>query len=320
MSCNSTSYRQPPLFSVVIPLFNRRREVARALTSVVNQDFTDFEVVVVDDGSSDGSAQVVEDFIDPRIRLVRHPINRGVCPARNTGVDHAEGEWVVFLDSDDELIPGALGRLHERIREAPEEVDRIACMYQWDDGSLSPEPRPEGEVLDYAGYFHWMASLTSLTRTDFNNCIRRSTFERVRLPDGRAYEAVYHLDFARQFRTWLLPDVIAMGHQDAPNRISSSRSRSQRVKRLLQDAPDGLLAEERIISEHGPALKQYLPLHWRMHHRIRILFAFLAGQRAKGLRYTRCYLRKFGSDPVIFLAALFGTLGPRPLAWLQAMR
>ncbi len=318
MSCSSPSDRRPPFFSVIIPMFNRQREVARALTSVVSQDFTDFEVIVIDDGSSDGSAQVVENFADPRIRLVRHPINRGVCPARNTGVDHAEGEWVVFLDSDHSFLSGALDVLYQRSHEAPAAIDRIACTYQWDDGGFSPDPRPQGQILDYIGYIRWLEGLIS--RSDFVNCIRRSTFERVRLPDGRAYEAVYHLDFARQFRTWLIPDVIALEHQDASNRISVSRSRSQKVKRLLWDAPDGLLAEERIISEHGAALKQYSPLNWQMHHRIRILFAFLAGQRTKGIRYTRFYVHEFGSDPMVISAAFLGVLGPIPLAWAQAMR
>ena len=96
--------------------------------------------------------------------------------------------------------------------------------------------------------------------------------------------------------------------------------RSQKMNRLLRDAPDGLLAEERIISEHGVALKQYSPLHWRMHHGIRILFAFLAGQRAMGIRYAKSYLHEFGLDPKIISAAFLGLLGARPLAWVQAMR
>src|SRR5450432_320321 len=102
-----------PYFSIVIPLFNREKEVLRALKSCLAQDFQAFEVVVVDDASTDQSATVVEDLQDKRVRLIRHAKNRGVCPARNTGVEAAAGKWIVFLDSDDELLPGFLKRSFE---------------------------------------------------------------------------------------------------------------------------------------------------------------------------------------------------------------
>src|ERR1039458_5800762 len=102
-----------PYFSIVIPVFNREQEVQRALSSCLVQDFQAFEVVVVDDASTDNSATVVEGLQDQRVRLIRHAKNRGVCPARNTGVQAAAGEWIVFLDSDDELLPGCLKRCFE---------------------------------------------------------------------------------------------------------------------------------------------------------------------------------------------------------------
>jgi glycosyltransferase involved in cell wall biosynthesis len=92
-----------PFFSVVIPVFNRAAVLARALESVLRQSDQDFEIIVVDDGSSDNPAQVVERLGDPRIRCVRKD-NGGGGAARNRGIDMARGRFVAFLDSDDVFL------------------------------------------------------------------------------------------------------------------------------------------------------------------------------------------------------------------------
>ena len=93
-----------PLFSVIIPVFNRADVLATALSSVLAQTCQDFEIVVVDDGSSDDPAAVVERLADPRIRCVRQE-NRGAGAARNRAIDLARGRYVAFLDSDDRFLP-----------------------------------------------------------------------------------------------------------------------------------------------------------------------------------------------------------------------
>lgn len=108
--------------SVVIPTFNRREWLLRALQSVLDQTFRPHEVLVVDDGSHDGTVGVVSARF-PAVRLFRQP-NRGVSAARNLGIAHATGDWIAFLDSDDSWRPEKLARQRAAIEANP---DRCIC-------------------------------------------------------------------------------------------------------------------------------------------------------------------------------------------------
>jgi glycosyltransferase involved in cell wall biosynthesis len=91
-----------PFISVIIPTYNRRELVCRAIDSVVNQTYTDWELIIVDDASEDGTCDFADGVQrDPRIHVIRLPLHRGVSAARNIGVAHGSGTWLCFLDSDD---------------------------------------------------------------------------------------------------------------------------------------------------------------------------------------------------------------------------
>lgn len=89
------------MISVIIPLYNKERQIACCLNSILNQSFTDFEIIVIDDGSTDTSVDVVKGFNDERIRVVSQS-NSGVSAARNRGIKEAHGQYVAFIDADDE--------------------------------------------------------------------------------------------------------------------------------------------------------------------------------------------------------------------------
>ena len=106
------------MISVVIPLYNKEAIIKKSLESVLTQDYDDFEVVVVNDGSTDKSVEIVKSIHDPRMTLIEQE-NGGPSKARNTGVKNAKGEWILFLDADDELLPGALICLHKLAQKNP---------------------------------------------------------------------------------------------------------------------------------------------------------------------------------------------------------
>jgi glycosyltransferase involved in cell wall biosynthesis len=107
-----------PLVSVIIPTYNRADLVRQALASVKAQTFRDFEIVVVDDGGTDGTHEVLS--ADRELRVLRHPHRCGVAAARNTGAAAARGKWLAFLDSDDLWLPDKLARQMKLLECQPE--------------------------------------------------------------------------------------------------------------------------------------------------------------------------------------------------------
>lgn len=93
--------REKPLVSVIMPSYNRENTIAESIKSVLAQTYSDFELIIVDDGSSDGTVKVINSFKDKRIKLIALKENLGANKARNIGIEHASGEYIAFLDSDD---------------------------------------------------------------------------------------------------------------------------------------------------------------------------------------------------------------------------
>ena len=93
--------------SVIIPIYNKVTCIKKTIQSVLNQSYQCIEIICVDDGSTDGSIDVINSFADPRIKLFSKE-NGGVSSARNFGIDHSTGEWIFFLDADDIIMPNAL--------------------------------------------------------------------------------------------------------------------------------------------------------------------------------------------------------------------
>jgi glycosyltransferase involved in cell wall biosynthesis len=150
---NSVALPERPRVSVVMPLYNKVAHVARAVNSVLAQTFTEFEVIVVDDGSTDGSGDVVRQMPDRRIRLIVQE-NAGEGAARNRGILEARSELTAFIDSDDEWLPCFLETVLT-LRAAYPDAGAYATAYQCDDGLCRWRPdfagcidSPQGGLLE----------------------------------------------------------------------------------------------------------------------------------------------------------------------------
>ena len=124
------------MISVVIPLYNKEMTIKHSLSSVLSQDYDDIEVIVVNDGSTDNSVEVVKSINDSRIVVIEQE-NGGPSKARNTGIKNAKGEWLVTLDADDELVEHALSKM---IRET--------------------EKYKDADIIDFVGYIRSGEELT----------------------------------------------------------------------------------------------------------------------------------------------------------------
>jgi glycosyltransferase involved in cell wall biosynthesis len=117
--------------AVIIPVYNREESILRAVDSVVQQSFADFELLVVDDGSTDRTvATVASNCRDPRLRILRHSTNQGAAAARNTAIRATQAEFVAFLDSDDEWVADKLERQIDYLKTAQPDV-LMCCTGYW---------------------------------------------------------------------------------------------------------------------------------------------------------------------------------------------
>lgn len=143
MMKGNTSPMAPPVVSVIITTYNRATLLSRAVESVLNQAHKDFELIVVDDASTDNTRTVVNHFDDERLKYVRHDKNRHLSAARNTGIKRADGRYVAFLDDDDEWRPQKLEKQVSLLESAPDRVGLVYCwMEYWDGDTIIKRYKP----------------------------------------------------------------------------------------------------------------------------------------------------------------------------------
>ncbi|NKF51715.1 glycosyltransferase family 2 protein [Shewanella sp. WXL01] len=180
--------------SVVMPVYNVEKFVKQAIISVLEQTLTDFELLIVNDCATDNSLSICESFSDPRIRIINHPVNRGLAAARNTGIRHAIGRYVAFIDSDDLWHPTKLEKHAKHLDDNP----KLGLSF-----SRSAFITFDGEPMD----FYQMPKLTDidgahlLCRNPVGNgsapVLRRSALNDIRFAHHgkQAYSCYFDEDF-----------------------------------------------------------------------------------------------------------------------------
>ena len=229
-----------PTVSVVIPTYNRADVLPRAIESVFEQTFQDFEIVVVDDGSTDDTETVVASYDDERLTYIRQP-NQGANAARNRGIERARGSYVSFLDSDDELLPSHLARIVDTVSESDPEVGGVCTSYRIVDSvrgtRLKSVPHGRITLADLASD-NVIGGFTGVT-------FRRDVIESIGELDEEleAYQDVdYFVRVLKQFDIIGIDEVLARYHVHR-NRISSPQHLESRIR-----------AQDRIIQKHGDIL------------------------------------------------------------------
>lgn len=235
-----------PAITVVIPVFNREDELRRVLTSLVNQSFTDFECIVVDDGSTIAIARIVDSFSDKRFVFTRNVENGGPYNARVQGYRLMRGDFLVGLDSDEEAYPWMLQQAVNHLRAVPE-VDGVAGMHlRMSDGRLFVRIRDGKKIIDPSEY----ASLPPIP--DCVGAVRRVVVEEwlEKRDDYFALEAHQWFTFHMNHSMLFVEEPWTRHHSDAVERVSlamDARQYDDYVKFLDEHLPYIEVAESVVL-------------------------------------------------------------------------
>lgn len=217
-----------PTISVVIPLYNKQREIAEAVRSALAQSYPPAEIVVVDDGSTDGGADAVRAIASPLVRLVSQP-NAGVSAARNRGIEESAGEYIALLDADDAWEPGFLAEIAALIGEFPGcGLYCTAFSIVSDDGTFPAQTPSERGVVEnfFRDSAHRYIAIPSAS------CIPRRVFDTVGLfPEGMKIGEDLHLwiRIARRYPACFSPARLVRYSRVASNRSAAGYTPEQTV-------------------------------------------------------------------------------------------
>jgi glycosyltransferase involved in cell wall biosynthesis len=230
--------------SVVLPTYDRAPLITRAIRSVLEQTFTDFELIVVDDGSTDGTPDAVADIADSRLRFIELGENRGAAAARNVGIRAASAPFVAFQDSDDEWLPTKLERHMRAFGTAGPDVGVVYSDMEriWDDGRREYHRSPDvvrGVLLDPVTRFYQVCRLGIQSTV-----IRRECFAEVG-DFNETFPALEDLElFVRLSRRYLFR------HLDVP------LVRYYETNGLSKNMPAKIVARRLLLTLYGKELEQ----------------------------------------------------------------
>lgn len=177
-----------PKISIVVPVYNVEQYLEQCLFQIMNQTYTNLEIILVDDGATDNSGSICDDFAkkDERIKVI-HKENGGLSDARNVGMKHATGEYIGFIDSDDYPEITMYEKLYKLIEKY--NVDISICG-KYRDTNLKKEIYKE-ELLSRRNVFEEMARVGKIESHAWNKLYRRNLFDGIEYPVGKTYEDIY---------------------------------------------------------------------------------------------------------------------------------
>ena len=228
--------------SVILPTYNRAATLGRAIHSVLGQTFTDFELLVVDDASIDGTAELVAGISDPRLRYLRRAVRGGAGAARNTGIAAAQGSLIAFQDSDDEWLAYKLEQQVQLLEASPPEVGMVYCRaLRWDGRTTTCIPSP------WAGYAISGEIHQATLRRNFVSTqtwlVRRECFDAIGLLDENLQaleDWEWMIRCSQRYQVGLVDALLVMVHE-------SGDSLSRNLGAYIQ-------ATEEIIRKHRNTL------------------------------------------------------------------
>jgi glycosyltransferase involved in cell wall biosynthesis len=198
-----------PLFTIITPVYNRADCIIRCIESVTKQIFDSYEMIVVDDGSTDNTLQEIKSISSKsiRLKLISYPENKGVNYARNRGIEKAQGKYIIFLDSDDILTNESLSTIESHITKYPE-----YSHYLFRVSDRANDKKLSNEICEY----HFKDWLSGKVAGDFAHVIKPSCFNNLMfVEEFRIYESLNWLRVLRQNQKQLyIPSIVIERERD----------------------------------------------------------------------------------------------------------
>lgn len=170
-----------PFFTVIIPLYNKEKYISGAIESILNQTFTDFEVLIVNDCSTDKSIEIASKFVSEKVKIIHHEKNSGLAATRNTGIKKATSNYVTFLDADDLWRPFFLEKTFQLIQHFPE-ARIFGTNYEevWDKTVKNPHNNSDSLPENFVGYVNFFK--INIKQGLYNHgsvCLHKEVYENV---------------------------------------------------------------------------------------------------------------------------------------------
>lgn len=232
-----------PLVSVIIPVYNVEPYVREAIESVISQTYQRLEIIIVDDGSTDGSGAICDEYKNDSRIIVIHQDNKGLSGARNTGLDLMTGDIVAFLDSDDYYYPEMIEKMVREMTRC--NADIVICDFLWDDRTCNLERRSYSSIEALKVLISGKMELAN-----WNKIYKKQIWDDIRFPEGHIYEGTrttYKL-VAKATTIEQIPECLLF-HRTRPGSIVKTRTKDNSEEYFL-----ACEEFERYVIEHTPSV------------------------------------------------------------------
>ena len=276
-----------PFFSVIIPTYNRANSILRSIESVLNQTFQNFEIIVVDDGSTDNTSEIIKPLLSDKTKYFLQG-NNGVSGARNYGAEKASGLYLIFLDSDDWFADEALTNLCDACMRSRADIVHSSAQFTFRDGRVKVKNV-------FQPYENKRLSKKGLQMTG-TFCLKKEVFWRIggydnQLSYGENTELFWRL-YSAHVSSFIIEVITVNIYRDRPTRTSTS-------------SLNLITSINRILSKHSHLMNSTPHMHWlylnrlgvahlRLNHKLEAMQNFVKAIWVKPFRH-KSYLRLLGS-------------------------
>ena len=265
-----------PTISLIIPTYNRSHFLIRAINSILNQTYKNFELIIVDDASTDNTEQTIKPFLkDKRIHYYKQRINKGALAALNRGFDLAKGNLIVHLDDDDELMRRAFEIIAKKFNElSPKGIKML-----WFDRIDALTGKVTGYGISNEGYIDYKKVLCGKIKGDFLTVVDRSIINNENQFDERFWmgAGLLWLKLLRKYKTYYIPESLHIYHRESQGRMSNIPLQSSILQKVIQQY-------KFLLKEHGDDIKSLCPKVYGKHLRSLGYYQVLNGEKKEGLK------------------------------------